>query len=176
MNIQLSSKDLNCKILSVISSIPLHSPNIQDFLSMLNNDNHLAGMGAVIFRKTSALGNEGPRPSQTVVGEELPSSKPDAGVPVIPQLRGGVKSEYQVLDQPLGTLDGVRIITIGAGASGINMAYQVKNYLKEATHVVYDKNPGLGGTWFENRYSGCKCDIRKFGLDLKLVSMVLTAM
>lgn len=25
--------------------------------------------------------------------------------------------------------------------------------------VVYEKNPTVGGTWFENRYPGCKCDI-----------------
>lgn len=81
-------------------------------------------------------------------------------IPTIAQLRK-YAGDYTVSDRPLGYIKPVRIITIGAGASGINMAYQVKNYLKEAELVVYDKNPGLGGTWFENRYPGCKCDIRK---------------
>lgn len=78
----------------------------------------------------------------------------------IPQLRK-YAGDYTVSDHPLGYIKPVRIITIGAGASGINMAYQVKNYLKDADLIVYDKNPALGGTWFENRYPGCKCDIRK---------------
>ncbi|KAK1450664.1 monooxygenase [Colletotrichum cuscutae] len=26
-------------------------------------------------------------------------------------------------------------------------------------HIVYEKNPEVGGTWYENRYPGCKCDI-----------------
>lgn len=70
-------------------------------------------------------------------------------------------NEYTALDRPLGYIKPVRIITIGAGASGINMAYQVKNYLRKVELVVYDKNPAIGGTWYENRYPGCKCDIRE---------------
>lgn len=72
-----------------------------------------------------------------------------------------VGAGYMVTDEPLGTIKSIRIITIGAGASGINMAQKVKKYLKNAEHVVYEKNPGIGGTWYENRYPGCKCDIRK---------------
>lgn len=75
------------------------------------------------------------------------------------QVNGGL--EYKVSETPLGTIKEVKIITIGAGASGINMAYQVKKHLRKVTHVVYEKNEGLGGTWFENRYPGCKCDIRR---------------
>lgn len=26
-------------------------------------------------------------------------------------------------------------------------------------HVIYEKNPDIGGTWFENRYPGCACDV-----------------
>jgi cation diffusion facilitator CzcD-associated flavoprotein CzcO len=25
--------------------------------------------------------------------------------------------------------------------------------------VVYEKNEDIGGTWFENRYPGCRCDV-----------------
>lgn len=73
---------------------------------------------------------------------------------------GADASTYKVLEQPLGTINPVRIITIGAGASGINMAHQVNLYMKNVDHVVYEKNGGVGGTWYENRYPGCKCDIR----------------
>ncbi len=31
--------------------------------------------------------------------------------------------------------------------------------LKDYDHVIYEKNEGVGGTWFENRYPGCRCDI-----------------
>lgn len=71
------------------------------------------------------------------------------------------QTKYEVTNQPMGTIKPVRVIAIGAGASGINMAYQTKNFLNEVELMVYEKNADVGGTWFENRYPGCKCDIRK---------------
>src|SRR6266536_4275111 len=67
--------------------------------------------------------------------------------------------EYEISEQPLGTTRHVRIITIGAGASGLNMIRTLRKHLTNFEHVVYDKNIDVGGTWFENRYPGCKCDI-----------------
>jgi cation diffusion facilitator CzcD-associated flavoprotein CzcO len=74
-------------------------------------------------------------------------------------INGNGTSPYVVLEQPLGTQQHVRIITIGAGASGINMIRTLRMSLTNYTHVVYEKNPKAGGTWYENRYPGCKCDI-----------------
>lgn len=71
----------------------------------------------------------------------------------------GAKFSYSILEQPLGTSKDVRIITIGAGVSGINMIRSLRNTLTNYSHVVYEKNPKIGGTWYENRYPGCKCDI-----------------
>ncbi|KAF2088438.1 FAD/NAD(P)-binding domain-containing protein [Saccharata proteae CBS 121410] len=53
----------------------------------------------------------------------------------------------------------LRVLTIGAGFSGILMAYQIQKYCTNVEHVVYEKNEDIGGTWFENRYPGCACDI-----------------
>lgn len=53
----------------------------------------------------------------------------------------------------------MRVITIGAGASGIYMAYKLKYYFTDFTLNVYEKNPDIGGTWYENRYPGCACDV-----------------
>jgi hypothetical protein len=71
-------------------------------------------------------------------------------------------SNYIILEQPMGSIKPVRVICIGAGASGINIAYQVSKHLKNVTLMVYEKNLDVGGTWYENRYPGCKCDVRKF--------------
>lgn len=81
-------------------------------------------------------------------------------------INGHSQPVYTVVDRPLGTVKPVRIICIGAGASGINMAYQTKNFLSNVELAIYEKNPKIGGTWFENRYPGCKCDIRKFQFPL----------
>ncbi|WQF88077.1 Putative flavin monooxygenase, FAD/NAD(P)-binding domain superfamily [Colletotrichum destructivum] len=54
----------------------------------------------------------------------------------------------------------VRCIIIGAGVSGILMAYKLRTYLKDYVDFhIYEKSPDLGGTWFENRYPGCACDV-----------------
>ncbi|KAK1474357.1 monooxygenase [Colletotrichum tamarilloi] len=66
---------------------------------------------------------------------------------------------YVVVEQPLGTGKRVRIITIGSGASGLNMIRTFRQKLTNFEHIVYEKNPEVGGTWYENRYPGCKCDI-----------------
>ena len=53
----------------------------------------------------------------------------------------------------------LRVITIGAGMSGIAMAYKMQERLKNVEHQIYERNADLGGTWFENRYPGCACDV-----------------
>lgn len=66
---------------------------------------------------------------------------------------------YTVDERPLGTSKPLRIICVGAGVSGINLVRTLRLNLKHVETVVYEKNEDVGGTWFENRYPGCKCDI-----------------
>lgn len=60
---------------------------------------------------------------------------------------------YEVTEAPLGTPRKLRVITIGAGASGLNLARQIEVHMGNVEHVVYEKNTDDGGTWFENRYA-----------------------
>jgi cation diffusion facilitator CzcD-associated flavoprotein CzcO len=66
---------------------------------------------------------------------------------------------YSITEHPLGTLKKVKIICIGAGAATINFCHEADLQLKNFEIVAYDKNPEIGGTWYENRYPGCACDI-----------------
>lgn len=75
------------------------------------------------------------------------------------QTNPSLEDPYVVREEPLGTLRRVRIVTIGAGLSGINMIRTLKLNTSNFEHVVYEKNAEIGGTWFENRYPGCACDI-----------------
>ncbi|EFE33688.1 uncharacterized protein ARB_07635 [Trichophyton benhamiae CBS 112371] len=52
----------------------------------------------------------------------------------------------------------IKVLTIGAGLSGIMMAYNIQKHCQNVEHVVYDKNHDIGGTWLENRYPNCACD------------------
>ncbi|KAL2022759.1 hypothetical protein VTK56DRAFT_4575 [Thermocarpiscus australiensis] len=66
---------------------------------------------------------------------------------------------YTVREQPLGTTRHIRIVVIGAGASGLNMIRTLRLNLTDYELVVYEKNADVGGTWHENRYPGCRCDV-----------------
>ena len=48
----------------------------------------------------------------------------------------------------------VRIILIGAGASGLLMAYKLQKHFNNFSLSVYEKNPEVAGTWYENKYPG----------------------
>ncbi|KAK3372473.1 hypothetical protein B0H63DRAFT_484966 [Podospora didyma] len=71
----------------------------------------------------------------------------------------GVVPEYQVREQPLGATRHIRIVGIGAGASGLNMIRTLRLNLTDYELAVYEKNADVGGTWFENMYPGCRCDV-----------------
>ncbi|KAH8891047.1 FAD/NAD(P)-binding domain-containing protein [Thozetella sp. PMI_491] len=68
-------------------------------------------------------------------------------------------ASYQVREQPLGAKKHLRIVGIGAGASGLNLVRTLRLNLTDYELVIYEKNSDVGGTWFENRYPGCRCDV-----------------
>ncbi|KAJ5370220.1 uncharacterized protein N7496_006312 [Penicillium cataractarum] len=67
-----------------------------------------------------------------------------------------------ILEQPLFTPRKLRLVCIGAGFSGLILAHKIKHELKMDDMIdlqIYEKNPEIGGTWFENRYPGAACDV-----------------
>ncbi len=66
---------------------------------------------------------------------------------------------YRVQEQPLGFKKHIRIVGIGAGPSGLNLIRTLRLNLTDYELTVYEKNADVGGTWFENRYPGCRCDV-----------------
>ena len=49
--------------------------------------------------------------------------------------------------QPQRTL---KVVVIGAGASGLLLAYKLQRHFKDLDLKVFEKNPAVSGTWFEN--------------------------
>lgn len=51
------------------------------------------------------------------------------------------------------------IVIVGAGESGIAMACQLKQKVGFEQFVIFDRQGGIGGTWYINRYPGVACDM-----------------
>ncbi|KAB8224678.1 FAD/NAD(P)-binding domain-containing protein [Aspergillus novoparasiticus] len=62
-------------------------------------------------------------------------------------------------DKPIHANRMMRVICIGARPSGLYLAYKLKTSFTDYTLGLYEKNEDIGGTWFENRYPGCTCDV-----------------
>lgn len=68
-------------------------------------------------------------------------------------------SDYRIRESPMGTRRPLKVVFMGMGASGINFAHAVTKQMKNVELTVFEKNHDIGGTWLENRYPGCACDI-----------------
>jgi cation diffusion facilitator CzcD-associated flavoprotein CzcO len=81
---------------------------------------------------------------------------------------------YKIREQPMGTKRRIKVIIMGAGASSLNFFKKAEEQMQNVDIVCYEKNHDIGGTWLENRYPGCACDIPsgnyQFSWKLKLWS------
>ncbi|ERS95329.1 hypothetical protein HMPREF1624_08207 [Sporothrix schenckii ATCC 58251] len=66
---------------------------------------------------------------------------------------------YRITEEVLHTKRHLRIVCVGAGAAGLQLAYKAERALSNIDLQIYEKNDDIGGTWLENRYPGCTCDI-----------------
>ena len=120
---------------------------------------------SVMNHQTPQTNGAGKDSTSLAVGVQLNGSQPITNC-VSPEYEAkmphlNISEDYSVAEQPIGTIRPVRMICVGAGASGVNLAYQVQKNMQKTDLVIYEKNPSEGGTWYENRYPGCKCDIRE---------------
>ena len=51
------------------------------------------------------------------------------------------------------------VLIIGAGESGIAMGCRLKEVLGFDQFRIIDRQSGIGGTWWINRYPGVACDV-----------------
>lgn len=69
------------------------------------------------------------------------------------QYNGNTPLCEEVLN-PIHHLRQMRIICIGAGLAGLCFAYKLQRSFEDYDLVIYEKNQGVAGVWFENRYPG----------------------
>src|SRR5581483_6015888 len=53
--------------------------------------------------------------------------------------------------------DRTDVAIVGAGFSGIAIAEHLRRV--SVDHLVLERRPEVGGTWYDNRYPGCRCDV-----------------
>ncbi len=51
------------------------------------------------------------------------------------------------------------VLIVGAGFAGIAMGCQLKEKLKFDQFRIIERQSGVGGTWWINRYPGVACDV-----------------
>ncbi|CAK7228646.1 hypothetical protein SEUCBS140593_006984 [Sporothrix eucalyptigena] len=109
-------------------------------------------------------------PTSKAVAQSVPEIAPEtteAPIPPAPatasppKRRNGELGYFrnEELGEPIHTERHMRIVVCGAGASGLCFAYKLQRSFRNFTLNVFEKNPDISGTWFENRYPGCACDV-----------------
>ncbi|KEF57047.1 uncharacterized protein A1O9_07237 [Exophiala aquamarina CBS 119918] len=71
----------------------------------------------------------------------------------------GIKHTVQGSPAPIFSPQHVSVVCIGAGVSGIALAIEMHQKLQNFDLCIFEKNSDIGGTWLENRYPGCACDV-----------------
>ena len=66
----------------------------------------------------------------------------------------GARGKHDRASTPIHHPRRLRIIGIGAGLAGLCFAYKLRRSFEEFELVVYEKNGGVAGVWFENVYPG----------------------
>lgn len=88
--------------------------------------------------------------------------------PPDPALHAGNKAhlrraEVALNNEPAYTPRRLRVITIGAGYSGLTLAHKFQHQHPElqdiVDHTIYESRSELGGTWLVNTYPGVVCDV-----------------
>ncbi len=62
--------------------------------------------------------------------------------------------QFTIKDEPIENLRPLKVRVIGAGYSGIYLGIRIPQRLRTIDLQIYEKNEGVGGAWWENRYPG----------------------
>ncbi|KAI1114209.1 flavin-binding monooxygenase [Nemania sp. NC0429] len=66
---------------------------------------------------------------------------------------------FSIKDEPLDGHRRMKVRVIGAGYCGIYLGIRIPQRLRNVDLEIYDKNEGVGGTWWVNTYPGVACDV-----------------
>lgn len=102
------------------------------------------------------------RPDETLVSQIMDFTAgepvPHEFAPMMAEIVGGrnATAPSSLVDRPTVAPAQLDALVIGAGVGGMLMSVQLA--AQGISHVVLEKNDGVGGSWFENRYPGAGVD------------------
>ena len=73
------------------------------------------------------------------------------------ELDGRDAREVSLAHIPPAAREALPVLVIGAGMSGILAGIRLQE--EGIPYVIIEKNAGVGGTWYENTYPGCRVDV-----------------
>jgi ribulose 1,5-bisphosphate synthetase/thiazole synthase len=73
---------------------------------------------------------------------------------IVPNSSAPMSNVKRRLAGPIHAERHVKVICIGAGASGLLMSYKLQKHFSNYSLTVYEKNSEVSGTWYENKYPG----------------------
>ena len=109
-----------------------------------------------------------PRSLEMIAGTTIPASELPMWIEEtgLDPLARGLKWKDE---PPASQKESFQVVVVGAGISGLNAAVHLKT--AGIPFVLLEKNKGVGGTWYENRYPGIRVDspsrgyLHLFGLE-----------
>jgi hypothetical protein len=83
----------------------------------------------------------------------IPNLPENTPIPTNGHVNGNTafQSGFGVRDTPVENFRPLKVIVIGAGYSGIYCGIRIPERLRNVELVIYEKNAGVGGTWYENK-------------------------
>lgn len=80
----------------------------------------------------------------------------------------GTMNDSTVDSKPVEVSD-YDMVIVGAGISGINMAYRFQEHFKNGTYIILEARKAMGGTWDLMKYPGIRSDsdLHSFGFEWK---------
>lgn len=108
---------------------------------------------------SSGVSHPIPGPRESNISASDTSNVPPTSLGPAANHSGSFDKPFELLQQWHSQPRKLRIIHVGAGATGLCAAYKMERQLTDYELVCYDKNHEVGGTWLQNRYPGCACDV-----------------
>ncbi|THY00783.1 FAD/NAD(P)-binding domain-containing protein [Aureobasidium pullulans] len=68
-------------------------------------------------------------------------------------------TDFKLSEHPIDDIRKLKVAVIGAGLAGVTAGALLPAKVPGIQLTILEKNSDVGGTWFENRYPGVRCDI-----------------